>query len=288
MQRNGTKYDIPRWCICDYNAVEKHLEKRAAEGWAIDNLGIFIWKFKKDSPSKKRFSVVFSKSNSEFGTAPTKEQRLLFELTEEDGWKNEGKWNKMQIFSTTDLQADALETDEAVRFLSIQRAIEFPYIINYLLAGICLLILVTRSYSSYHGNPTLDNLWALIITGYCLGFAVCMLFEYGMWIRLSQQSIEKGGSTISSGWIYITQNILTVGLFLLLFGYISVRAGFTLNGFLRFLFCAATAIGIVCMVGYMPVYLRNHGYNPKLNIVLTMLAGIVASVIYVMLFHFAM
>ena len=57
------KYQVltfPNLTIYDYKSIESKLTVMASKGWRIENIGAFLWKFKRAEPSNKKFFVVFS------------------------------------------------------------------------------------------------------------------------------------------------------------------------------------------------------------------------------------
>ena len=120
---SDTRYQLSLFAMFDYESVEKRLEKMAAKGWEIENTGIFFWKYRRTTPQKKNYAVVFSKDASEYNPCPTDGQHLLRKLCNYDGWEKEAEWKQMEIFSTDNVEKN-LETDEMVRLSSIRRAMK--------------------------------------------------------------------------------------------------------------------------------------------------------------------
>lgn len=156
---------------------------------------------------QKKFEIVFSKDASDFNNRLTGGQSLLYELNELYGWKKEGEWRKMLIFSNSDLDAVSLETDETVRFRSICRSMDQSFVINWLMAFAAESILSRRVYLDYLHDQTNTNLGALIICVYAAFFSLFMLFAYGLWQRISERRIEKGEDCMNCTWIHKIQKV---------------------------------------------------------------------------------
>lgn len=45
--------------LYDYTSAEKYLERRASEGWQLEEIGTFSWLFRKSEPKNIRFAVTF-------------------------------------------------------------------------------------------------------------------------------------------------------------------------------------------------------------------------------------
>ena len=117
----STKYCMENLFLYDYKHVEEHLSAMAAKGWRLESIGARLWKYRRAEPGKVRYAVTYIQDASQFNPGPTEGQESLAELCAAAGWEKVCDWFQMQIFSTEDLRAVPLETDEALRLQNIQR-----------------------------------------------------------------------------------------------------------------------------------------------------------------------
>lgn len=217
MESLDTRYSPALFSLFDYQSVEQHLEKMAAKGWKIEKSGSFLWKFKRDIPQKKKYSVVFSKDTSDHEPFPTEEQNMLRCMSEEEGWTKEAEWKQMHIFSCTDMNQE-LVTDECARLYSIRRGMKKAYIPCWAIVLIGFLLLAFQNVIKLHFGNTADEygtLWVIAIAIYGAFAAASVLTSYYIWKLLSEKAIERGRSCKSTKWSTIFQYMICAVMFVL-------------------------------------------------------------------------
>lgn len=249
----------------------------SAEGWKLENIGVLLWKYTRCSPEKKKYEVIFSKDNPEFEELSKPHHLMLYSLCEEGGWKKEGQWRNMQIFSNADEEAEPLVTDESIRLNSIRRAMKGSYVLNNLMVFVCTLIVFQNNFNRYLADQTESYLWASIFTAYACAVTAIMLVMYGIWVRLSERSIANGGSCADARWINIVQNIILWGIFVLaaVYGILMKESMFKIISLIVICFLAVGCVGAI------PGYMKGKGVSKTANILISLTLGVIILLIYV-------
>lgn len=202
------KYQLWLSCFFDYRAAEDILNAMYARGWEIQSIGAFLWKYKKIKPANKKFSVCFYNDGLEWS---------------KQGWQKIIEWKQMQIFSAEEDKAIPLEIEETVRMESMCSAMEKIFIPSWIMAFIVMLILTLDNGIKYFTNSLYcdeGTMWVFVVSlcgDFLAGFS---LLGYMFWVKKSKESIANGGRCIRSRWYRNLQNILLVGFFALVIGYI--------------------------------------------------------------------
>ena len=202
---NDVNYRFNTFCLYDYQGVEEHLSAMAAKGWRLERAGNTFWKYRRAEPAKVRYAVTYSDSASQFNPGPTEGQQSLAELCAAAGWEKVSDWFQMQIFSTENENAVALETDEMLRLENIHRSMRKNFLPTNL-AALLLLLFVARD---FWGNLVTGDLYGMVRSNAILFAAaislpaVCLqiyiLAGYFLWRRRSRRSIEDGGACLPAG-----------------------------------------------------------------------------------------
>ena len=70
----------------------------ALQGWLIEKVGNFLWKYRRIEPKKLHMTVTYVPSVSEFDPIVTDNQQIMEDFAKKDGWNFACRWGKMQIF----------------------------------------------------------------------------------------------------------------------------------------------------------------------------------------------
>ena len=87
-----TKRRMETLSFYDRTGVERHLQKMAAEGWMIDRVDAFGWRYRRIEPQKLHFAVTYYPKASEFDPGPTAGQQVYHALSEQTGWRYVTSW----------------------------------------------------------------------------------------------------------------------------------------------------------------------------------------------------
>ncbi|MBR1989509.1 MAG: DUF2812 domain-containing protein [Firmicutes bacterium] len=181
----------------DYARVEEHLAEMAADGWMLDEIRTFSWKYRKCEPRAMKFSVTFL--NKESWKELVDGEAVLDSYCKAAGWKKLISWQRMQIYYTDDLSAVALETDEISRLDNTWEAIRESYM------PMAMLLLMSLIMNMYTHRDSVFDLGVFSTTMTAVG---ALMFAYWRWYRKSAESIENGGTCCSMKGINICKNIM--------------------------------------------------------------------------------
>lgn len=265
-----TRYQVPLFSMIDYESVEMCLEAMTAKGWEIEETGKFLWKYRKTTPKKKKFAVVFSQDSSDYSPLPTKGQQFLKEICEENGWEKKAEWNRMQIFSCDDTECE-LQTDEVARLNSIQRAMKKFFIPSATIAVIGMIFLAMMNMVElYSGNSQDESntLWAIFIALYAAMALVIMVAGYWLWVKLSEGSLRKGGKCVNARWHSRLQYGLVAGALILVGVYFAGRIdSSSIGGIAYALVCVSILIMVAALVNLFTKFLKSRGFSKMTNII---------------------
>ena len=118
----NVKHRLETFSFYDYTCIAKHLEKMAAEGWLLDKIGTFTWRYRRIRPAKLTFTVTYFPSATEFDPEPSEEQQTLWEFCERDGWKLAASNAQMQVFYNEQEAPYPIETDAGIQVESIHES----------------------------------------------------------------------------------------------------------------------------------------------------------------------
>ena len=116
-----TKYILMDTAGYDYHQLQQKLCALAAEGWYLEKVGNFLWKFRRCEPKAVRYEIIYSAAASAFNSRPTESEKDLAELCAQAGWELVGALGQIQIYRNADPNATPLETDEGERLKNIRR-----------------------------------------------------------------------------------------------------------------------------------------------------------------------
>lgn len=201
----NAKYQWNTFQPYDFQGVEAHLAAMAAQGWRLERARGSLWKYRRAEPARVRYAVTYSGSASRFEPGPTEEEQSLEELCAAAGWTKVSDCLQMQIFSTEDPAAVALETDEALRLQNIHRCM-WKSLIPGTIAILLLFLFIGRDFFLALVTWDLYGMLksnALLIAGLlCLAevlLQLYMLAAYFLWRRRSRRSVEEGGPCLPAG-----------------------------------------------------------------------------------------
>jgi hypothetical protein len=263
-----TKYQLSIFPSFDYKSMEDNLSSMAAKGWELEHIGAFLWRFKKTAPSNKKFSVVFPGEGSEYEFLPSDKQTLLQEICSEGGWQNVIQWKHLQIFCA-DSHAAPMETDEAARLESVRKSMRKNFIPMWIKVLVLMLVIAFSNGFRYFGNsPYSDEstIWAMIISLYAAFIAAIGLLGYFFWLRVSEKRIAEGGTCADASWQRRLQNLLLLGFFIIFISsFVDTKMQPGGGLVLYIIVYMALALGIVSLINFLTQHLKERGWSPGAN-----------------------
>ena len=70
----------PLYSFYDRSGVAHHLEEMAAEGWMLESLGTYSWRYRRMEPQKLHFSVTYFPTASQFDSHPSVDQETFWDF----------------------------------------------------------------------------------------------------------------------------------------------------------------------------------------------------------------
>lgn len=186
----------------DYEGIESYLEKKAREGWQLDSLGSFMWKFRRAEPVDSHYTVVFIPKTSAYDPEESETLKEFEEYCSESGWHRVDSSGKMHIFRSDEDDPTPIETDERIKLNNVKNSMLTSYILPLAIISIFIFMMnggifgiwTTPVYtlSSYTGMfAALMSTVTIILLIVCLG-------QFLSWYKGSKRSVDEGGSCIST------------------------------------------------------------------------------------------
>lgn len=206
--------------LFDSEAIVKHLEEMAAQGWSFkrfqaDN----IWEYYYSEPRKVRYAVTYMPDANNDGTL-NEEQQTMDELCAKAGWQRVTSHGAAQIYSSTLENPVPVETDELSRFRVIKKSMFNQMGNNFLMCIIWGAMLWMRG-RNFLSNPvellaSYGELIVLIMTMFIVLHWGMNAVVYGLWTVRSAKSIKNGGSCCDFELFYSINDWTPVVSYLLL------------------------------------------------------------------------
>ena len=102
------KRRLETFLLFDYRGVEKHLSKMAQNGWKLEEVGRYSWKYRRIEPADLKYAVTYVPDASDLNPEPTDNQLTLEEYCAEAGWEKahrgeqEAPWPKEEQLQNDD------------------------------------------------------------------------------------------------------------------------------------------------------------------------------------------
>ncbi len=108
--------------LFDSVSIRNHAEKMAAQGWLVDEIGPFLWRYRRIAPQKLHFAAVYLPGYSDC-TPQNDEERLDFlEYCGLDGWHLAGCRQSMHLFYNEREDPVPIETDPLTQYREVKSA----------------------------------------------------------------------------------------------------------------------------------------------------------------------
>lgn len=272
-----TKRRLFRFSLYDRTGIAEYLVNQAKNGWMIEKIDNYGFKFRKTEPKKLSFAITYLPEFSEFTPLPNDGQIKLFEFCEHTGWKNVKSTLQLQVFYNESENPIPLETDALVELETIHKAGKKSFLLTgYLFVFVSVLQLfstVLKPFNIY--SITYTILWSMLLIAHSLE-----LIRYYKWRKKALKNAEIDGSFTPSKSNLIFKNILTVFLIIaLLFMLVSAAFEFgsliVINIILGVLLLLLSVSGVLYISGVM----RSSGISENTNRAITITLIIFATII---------
>lgn len=255
----------------DRTGISKYLEEQAQQGWMLEKIGRFFWKFQRMEPAALHFAVTFFPKATEYDPEPSEEQALFYEMCEHTGWKLAATSAQMQIFYNEEENPVPIETDPCVDVENIHKSINKAYKpLNIILAILCAIQLrssITRMTSD--PMTVLSNNAELFLVFCYVLLLLLSLYEvirYTVWYKRAKKTAEQEGSFLNPGTNKTFENIIFV-LFILALLYLLISLGRKTT--LIYVISALGFFAIIMLVRLLSRWLKHRKVSAAENGILT-------------------
>lgn len=220
---NQTKWEMPLYSFYSYTAIQRHLEKRAMQGWRLIKADKGGWLYRRMDPKPLHYAVVYFPDSSQFDPGPTEGQQTLRDYCLAAGWEPVTDWAQAQIYCNPQPDPVPIETEPAVQLNVIRQTMCRSFLPAQILNLVLFLFLTGMQLSdlywtpdAYLSSPT--RLWLLALLALGVLTDLAELLGYGLWVLRSRRSIARGGGCVSAAsHPWLTRCLLAaMGLVLLL------------------------------------------------------------------------
>ena len=235
---NTTKREwMPLYSYLDRTAITAHLSDMAAQGWMLEKIGGWSWRYRRTEPKKLRFAVTFFPA-SQFDPSPSEGLETYRDYCAAAGWVLAADSTQVQIFYNEDENAVPIETDPAVELDTIQKSVRKGFVGSYwALLTLSLFQILFQCYQIWTDPvDTLSSTASLAAVLNWLPLDVLILAEltrYYRWQRKAQTAADAGSplpDLRSMRWLNILVMVWSCFIVLwLLTSYMSSRGMFLLT-----------------------------------------------------------
>ena len=195
--KNVKREWIPLYSYYDRSGIAAHLADMAAQGWMLEKLGAWSWRYRRTEPRKLRFAVTYFPTVSQFDPAPSQGLETYRDYCAQAGWRLVADTAQVQIFCNEDENAVPIETDPAVEFSNIRRCMKKSFLTSYVLLLLLSLYQIGFRIHRVWTDPvdTLSNsssLLSALVWPLLDAVIVVELVRYFRWQRRARAAAEAG------------------------------------------------------------------------------------------------
>ena len=115
------KWEMNCYSFYDISGMEKHFEKMARKGWALEKVSTYGLVYRKCEPMEARYAVLYTPSHSNFDPGPDEQQEALTEMSAYDGWTLAAQQDQMMVYWNQDTQAVDMDTDAVAQVGGLEK-----------------------------------------------------------------------------------------------------------------------------------------------------------------------
>ena len=275
--------------LYDRSGIVRYLKKMAARGWLLCDMHPFIWKFRRTEPRALEFSVIYDRKGDDYDFRASDRQKGMVEMGEEAGWNLAAATSTMQVFWTDDPDTVPMQTDPVSELDSIsaimRRTIRYEIIILAILVGMRLL-----QAGTYMRVILIDMLTdSSFVSGYAallllIVAAAAEWIMYFAWRRKAARAAQTGGFVDTP-----PTRVITIFLIVLVAAFLISQIAPFLKDYpkvtLAILIPTVVTLGAMSAAMALAVrILKNKGFSPTKNRLITAGAGFVVGVVLIYVF----
>ena len=236
---------MPQYSYYDRTGIAAHLADMAAQGWMLEKLGAWSWRYRRTEPKKLRFAVTFFPA-SQFDPGPSEGLETYRDYCAAAGWILAADTAQVQIFYNEDENAVPIETDPAAEYANIRRCMKKSFLASCWSLLAVSLFQVLFSLWRIWTDPvdTLSSTASLSTLLDWLPLDLVLIWElarYYRWQRRAKAAAESGAplpDLRSVRWLGVLILVWTCGVLLwLLASYWNSRGMFLLMAGMALYMC---------------------------------------------------
>ena len=193
MRKTRTRLEL--FSFYDHVGIAAHLERQAREGWLLESIGSWGWKYRRIEPRAVKFYVTYFPKASVYDPGPSERERTFRAYCEEAGWKLAAASAQLQVFCCDDPDPIPIETDAVMQVENIHAAAKRSHIFSHALLGVVGLLQMVMWLVQFVQNP-IDMLadytgWFRVLCWVNLLLLCAVeLFSYFCWHRKAVRMAE--------------------------------------------------------------------------------------------------
>ena len=181
----------------DRTGIAAHLAQMAEQGWLLDKMSPWYWRYRKIQPRKLTFAVTYFPKATPYTPTPAAGQETFWDLCAEAGWVLAAESAQVQVFYNEQEDAVPIETDPEVEFENIHRTMKKSTVGTY--GALFALSLFELGFQLWRlrDDPigilsSTVNLSAAVSFLPLLLLTAVELIRYFLWHRKAKEAVEAG------------------------------------------------------------------------------------------------
>ena len=205
----ANKRDFIPFSFYDRTGMERHFAKRAAQGWLLEEISPWCWKYRAIPPRQMHFTVTYYLRASSFDPEPTEEQQTFHDFCAHTGWQLAAASGQMQVFYNDREDPLPIETEPEMELRTIGKMARKVLPIYVILLVIGFLMGGSWCWSLRHSPIDLLASPTSMFSGLCwLGlflYSAADLISYFTWRRRAKKAAKTGEFIPTRGchWLLI-------------------------------------------------------------------------------------
>ena len=192
-----TKRKLMSFTFYDRTGIQKKLEEEAANGWMLESITDFGWKFRRMEPAKVHFAVTYFPSATAFDPGPSEKHKRFLDFCAHTGWELVSSNAQLQIFCNRAENPIPIETDPEIELQNIHGSVKKTFLPVYILNMILPLMQFGLFFQRLSWDPigelaSTPALISLVLYAILMFFAVSSLWMYASWYRKAKKAAADG------------------------------------------------------------------------------------------------
>lgn len=148
-----TKTRMELFSFYDHSGIAAHLEAQAKQGWMLEKIGNWGWKYRRIEPREVKFYVTYFPKASAYDPAPSEREQVFRAYCEEAGWKLVASNAQLQVFFCAQADPVPIETDALLQVENIHAAAKRSSLVSHWVLGIMGVLQMMMWLTQFVENP---------------------------------------------------------------------------------------------------------------------------------------